>query len=127
MDNVLRSDGHAVLRGRMEVPPLQHLQHLLLNAVTDSLQKLGFNHVSLRVDGNLDDHVPLHTRGQVCPRDWRVRKDVRESRNHFIAGERRAWNVSERRPTTSSLESGIVRRRRRRFFLLRLKLQRLWL
>src|SRR5271165_2170251 len=38
--DVLGGDGHAVAHGGMEAPALQHVQHLLLDAVADALNQL---------------------------------------------------------------------------------------
>ncbi len=66
VDNMLRSDGDAIARGRVEVPSLQYLQDLLLNAVPHSLQHFGFYDIALRIDRNLHDYVPLHSRRQIA-------------------------------------------------------------
>ena len=76
--DVLRSDSYAVSSGRVEVPALQHFQNLLFHTVAHSLQQLGVDYVTLRVDGDFHDHVALNPRRQVGARDGRVGINNRE-------------------------------------------------
>src|ERR1035438_10651501 len=75
--DVLRGDGHAILRGWPEVPSLQHGKHLLLDTVSDALQQLGLDHVSFCVNRDLDNHVALNARRYVRARYRRIGKDLR--------------------------------------------------
>jgi aspartate aminotransferase-like enzyme len=43
MHDALGSDGYAVAHRGMEMPARQHVQNLLLDAVTDALQQLGLD------------------------------------------------------------------------------------
>ena len=90
--DVLRGDGRAVFRGRTEVPLPECRQNSLLNAIADSPNQFEFDHISVFVDGYLDDDVALYACGQVGARHRRIRKYLRKRWNNLVTSEGRSGN-----------------------------------
>ena len=69
VDIVLGWDGYAIARGRTEAPVVQHRDHPFVDSVSQTLEQSFFCHDSLRVNGDLHDHISLNAAGQVSGRD----------------------------------------------------------
>src|SRR5271157_1503224 len=104
--NVLRHDGHSITPGGAEVPALQHREDLLLDAVTDALKQFRSNHIALRVDGDLHDHVPLHAGWQIAAGHRGIRENFWQSRYDLIA---RDWRTGYPSPGRTAA-CGLLRR-----------------
>ena len=104
-------------------------KHFLLDAVSDALQQLGLDHVSLRVNRDLDDHIALHACRYIRARDRRIGKDFRQRGHHFIPRNRRAWHAPVRRTAARGLLGRILSRGLVRSPSVRIRLGRLrcWL
>jgi hypothetical protein len=87
VDVMPRSDGGAVERGRLVVPLAQGGFDLLVDAVSDGLNDLGFDDISFRVDGNRDHHVAYQVARERGAIDRRVRIDGWIGNVNFMAGD----------------------------------------
>ena len=88
MNVMLGGNGHAIERGRLVVPVAERCQDLFVDPMSDGLQNAGFDDVALRVDGHLDNDVPLQIPRKFRPRDRRVRIHDGISHVHFVARDR---------------------------------------
>ena len=119
-------DGHSVTHGGTEVPALQDRKHLLLDTVTDALEQLGFHNIALRVDGDLDDHVPFHASRQIGTCHWGIGENFRQGRYDLVTGEGRTRYAPPGRTTARRLLWRILPSRLVRFGRLGLRFGRPW-
>src|SRR6266700_1365956 len=52
--------GHAVSRSRPKVPVVEYRYDLLIYSMTQPLKQLRFHNISLRIYGDLHDHIALY-------------------------------------------------------------------
>lgn len=93
-----RGDGSSVERGRPVVPATKSGFDLFVDAVTNGLQKLGFDHIALGVDGHLDDDISDYVARKCGAVDRWIGVDDRIRDVDFVAGDRAVNHGSERRP-----------------------------
>ena len=113
MDVVLRSYRRAVECRRLEVPLAECAHDLFVNPVADSLDDSGFDHVSLRIDGDLDDDISLQARRKFGPGDGRIRENRGVRDMHFMPANGALDQSTEGRAGTRLLLGNFCIRRDR--------------
>ena len=61
VDILFGSDSHTVPGGRPEMPIMQNRNDFLIHSMPQPLKQLRFHYISLRINGDLHNHVTLHT------------------------------------------------------------------
>src|SRR5437660_12252137 len=84
VDIVLGWDGYAIARGRTEAPVVQHRDHPFVDSVSQTLEQSFFCHDSLRVNGDLHDHISLNAAGKLRTRNLQVLEGDRQGGLDFV-------------------------------------------
>jgi len=102
-----RGDGSSIERGWPVVPAAKSGFDLFVDAVSDGLQKLGFNHIARGVDGHFNDDIADNVMRKRRAVDRRIRIDDRIRDVDFVAGDRAVNHGSERRSGLGVLAASV--------------------
>lgn len=96
VDVVLGGHGHAIERGRLEVPLPEGGHDFFIDPVADGCENPGFDHRALGVDGDFDDDISLETGRKFGAHHRRIGKHDRVGDMDLVAGDGAVNHGAER-------------------------------